>query len=189
MSEKNSKRKIILTIAIILAITMLAGVVYARYVLHFKRTAAGDVARWQFEVNDSENEVDNTALSVKTYNNTTIAAQKIAPGTEGKFEIKINAQNVDTAFNYSVEFENVTNKPNNLYFTIGESTEPIYSMETLETQLSNKRMNPNSQDSYEIKWVWPFTGGNDVDDTTFGKAGSPFSFDMHLNIDQVEPTV
>ena len=52
-----------------------------------------------------------------TVNNETLIKNKIAPGTSGDFQIKIDATGSDVGINYKVNFVNEKNKPQNLIFT------------------------------------------------------------------------
>ena len=49
-----------------------------------------EIASWKFKVNENEEKMQTISLS-STINNFTLANGKIAPGTSGSFQIKLDA--------------------------------------------------------------------------------------------------
>ena len=53
----------------------------------------------------------------QTYNSSTLMQNRIAPGTRGSFDIKIDTTGSEVGINYNVKFENENSKPQNLQYT------------------------------------------------------------------------
>ena len=86
---KKSK-KIILIVAAIIAIlvSFLGGQAYAKYMSKVTGNGTAEIASWKFKVNENEEKMQTISLS-STINNFTLANGKIAPGTSGSFQIKL----------------------------------------------------------------------------------------------------
>ena len=78
-----------------------------------------EIANWKFKVNENEEKIQTISLK-STINNETLVDNKIAPGTEGSFNIVIDATGTDVGINYNIEFSEESNKPTNLKFTYDE---------------------------------------------------------------------
>ena len=116
---KKSKKRIILFIILILLIifmALLSGGSYSKYLTQVNGKGVIEVAKWAFLVNGETASVTNINLA-KTYKAETLAENTIAPGTNGAFDIKIDATGSEVGIDYKVVFQNEENKPQNLQFT------------------------------------------------------------------------
>ena len=113
----SKKKKIVLLIIVLSAIILsfVGGNSYAKYMSKVTGQGTADIASWNFKVNESENSMQRISLN-STINNSTIVSNKIAPGTSGKFEIKLDASGSDVGIDYIIKFENESQKPTNLRF-------------------------------------------------------------------------
>lgn len=196
--ENNTRYKIlVLSITAVLVISLLAVSSYAKYITTINAEGNVQIGKWSFKVNGSDSKnIGEINLGRKTYTAETIADGQIAPGTSGKFTITIDATGTKTGINYEVAFNNVKNKPTNLYFKLGENE--YYSFETLSNALSGKIDANDTTKTKEINvfWVWDYeterNGGintNDEIDTAEGKTANSFSFEIAVTGTQVLPTI
>ena len=201
--KKLNKKNIILTSAIAgaLLLSVAGGIGYAKYITTIDGTTSPvSVAKWIFKVNNkTENDgLGTISLGEKTYTATTLAGNKLAPGTSGTIPVTIDSSNIETGLTYDITFSNVTNKPTNLYFKIGDATTKYYTMEELSTALSGQTINANENSkSVNINWAWDYTTTdrgtatltqNDEIDTNEGESANAFSFKMAVKGTQVSPT-
>lgn len=89
---------------------------------------------------------------LETIDNKTKVNEKIAPGTEGRFQIIIEA-NQDS--NYSIEFQSKNSKPQNLLFENEETKIKRESLEELNSELNGK-INKNEKKLITIHWIWQY---------------------------------
>lgn len=197
--ENNTRYKIlVLSITAILVISLVAVASYAKYITTINASGNAQVAKWSFKVNDSENEdIGEINLGRKTYTANTISNGIIAPGTSGDFTVKVDATGTKTGVNYSILFNNIKNKPQNLYIKVGDNKFYEFDSE-LSNALAGYIDADDNQKEKEIKidWAWDYeterNGGvavNDQIDTTDGKTANSFSFDIAVTGIQMLPTI
>ena len=95
--ENNKKSAGTIALVVLLLIVTIASLVlatyaWAKYTTTESGNATANVAKWN--VNFTENNTTFTG----SYNH--VADTKIAPGTDGSFEIQVNANSTETCFNY-----------------------------------------------------------------------------------------
>lgn len=192
----SKSKKIVLIIFAIIAIILsfVGGHAYAKYMSRVTGHGTADIASWSFKVNEKEEQMQTISLK-STINNSTLLNNKIAPGTEGEFQIKLDATNSEVGVNYAIKFENETQKPTNLKFTYGEKT--YSSLENLQKDLIGT-INADDQNKTKtliIGWNWKYQTGNtteeisasDIIDTRDGKTIDNYSFDIIVSGTQVMP--
>lgn len=193
----NKKKKIVLfiVIAIILLIVLfVCGRAYAEYKSRVTGRGTADIASWSFKVNENDEKMQTISLK-STLNNNTLVNNKIAPGTEGSFKIKLDATGSDVGVNYVIKFQNETQKPQNLKFLYNEK---IYeSLTELEKNLTGI-INANDKNKIidlTIGWNWKYETGNtikdislsDIIDTQDAKRINNYTFDIVVTGAQVQP--
>ena len=129
-----------------------------------------------------------------TVNNETLINNKLAPGTSGDFQIKIDATGSDVGINYKVNFVNEKNKPQNLIFTYDD--ERYENVTDIAEELSGI-IDANAEEKTKvinIHWEWPYETGtddeitnNDIIDTENGKNITQYTFDVLVEGVQVMP--
>lgn len=192
---KKRKRIVLLVIAIIaILVSFIGGQSYAKYMSKITGQGTADIANWKFKVNDKEEQIQTIYLRSKV-NNETLTSNKIAPGTEGDFQIKIDATCSEVGINYSIRFENESKKPTNLKFTYDDK---VYnSLSDLQQDLIGV-INSNDEEKVKIltiTWEWKYETGNtdqekaanDIIDTQEAKIISNYSFDVIISGTQVMP--
>ena len=192
----TKKKKIVIVLAILAALCILfiGGKTFSKYITEVKGVGTASVAKWNFKVNGTEEEIQTINLA-STINNETLANNKIAPGTSGNFEIRIDGSNAEVGIDYKIEFLNEKNLPQNLIFKYnGKSYDSIVKL----NEVLNGKINANDeqkQKSFEINWEWPYETGvseteiakNDKIDTENGKSNLNYTFDVLVTGTQVIP--
>lgn len=191
------RRKIVLlVIAILFAIILsfIGGNVFAKYMSKVEGQGSADIASWKFKVNENEEKLQKIFLE-STINNETVSNNKVAPGTEGSFQIKLDATGTEVGINYKISFENETQKPTNLMFIYqGNNYSSIKELEkTLTGTINAKEVEKTKV--IEIGWKWPYETGetleailkNDEIDTKEAQNISTYSFDIIVSGTQVQP--
>lgn len=192
----KTKRIVLLTIAIILAVILsfIGGNVFAKYMSKLEGKGTADIASWKFKVNENEEKLQKISLE-STMNNETLSNYKLAPGTEGSFQIKLDATGTEVGVNYKITFENETQKPTNLIFSYqGNNYNSIKEIE----QVISGTINANEKEKIkviEIAWKWAYETGttseevlkNDEIDTKESQNINNYSFDIIVSGTQVVP--
>lgn len=192
---KKSKKIVLISIAIIaIILSFVGGHAYAKYMSRVSGKGTAEIASWSFKVNDNAEKMKSISLK-STINNETLINNKIAPGTEGNFQIKLDATGSDVGINYNIKFENETQKPTNLKFTYNGKT--YNSLAELGEALSGV-INANGEDktkTLSINWNWKYETGstkneissNDIIDTQEAKTIENYNFDIIVSGTQVMP--
>lgn len=198
MNLKRKMKKIVILVVILLivAITLIAGKSYSKYINEVYGKGIIKVADWSFIVNGESTKITNINLA-NTYKKETLKENTIAPGTQGSFNIAIDANGSEVGIEYTVIFENETDKPSNLKFIYGETT--VNSIKELEPLLKGKIQAGDSEKirTMEIKWIWQYETGdnenqieeNNKKDTQDGKLLENYKFDVVIQGNQIEPKV
>lgn len=193
----TKKKKIVLIVAILsmIVVSFMGGQSFSKYVSQVKGYGQFDIAKWSFLVNGQESSMNTIDLS-STCDNETLINNKIAPGTEGNFNIEIDATGSEVGIQYQVTFDEKSQKPNNLFFIYNKSTyanfsDLAYALKgVINADAENKKI------SIPIKWIWEYETGNspelrepeDAEDTQDGKTLQNYAFDVIVTGTQVEPT-
>ena len=125
----------------------------------------------------------------------TLKENCIAPGTQGSFQIVINAEGCQTGVDYTVKFENELGKPTNLKFIYEDG---LYnSLKELESQLRGQIAADQEEKikTYMISWLWNYETGttpeeikqNDEIDTQEAKHIQNYTFDVVVTGIQQKP--
>lgn len=191
-----SKNKKIVAVLIILAaiiISFIGGQTFSKYVTQVNGEGVANIAKWTFKVNDNESKLQTISLA-STVNNNTLIDNKIAPGTSGDFQIKIDANGSDVGIDYKVKFINELNKPQNLIFTYEDNKyENVMDLSEILTGTIDAN-SPEKEKTINIHWEWPYETGtgeevvnNDKIDTENGKNITQYTFDVLVEGVQIMP--
>ena len=164
MKKQKTFVKAGIVLALVTAVSV-AGYTFARYYQSIDiGGATGRIAKWSFS---SANE-ESTTIS--------LSDEKLAPGTNGSFEIDINAVGAEVPVDYSVLVSDEINIPQNMKFIAkikdGEgkelSTTSEYSSftELANNELTDNRIaydGSNQERKIEVDWNWDF---NELDTTS-----------------------
>ena len=158
------KKKSLLLVALLLLVgisTIFVAGTYAKYTSTLDdNQGEAIIAKWTFRTanEDITMDVDFT----NTYNANTLVADRIAPGTSGKFIIELSNVGGETGVDYTIAFGSVTPTIAGLTLTSGGNAIP-------STGLTGN-ITPNGTAQVEINWAWTYEG-NDAQDTSLGEAG------------------
>ena len=190
------KKKTIAIIAILVAIILsfVGGQTYSKYVTEVRGDGTAQIATWDFKVNGQKEEVQTISLG-STYDSSTLVNGKIAPGTEGNFQIKVDATGSDVGIDYKIKFTDETTKPANLKFYYQEVE--YDSILELGDALSGtiNADDENKSKTFDIKWKWNYETGsnptevasNDKIDTQNAQEITNYEFDVIVSGTQVVP--
>ena len=192
----SKSKKIILILAILIAIVLsfIGGQTFSKYIAEVRGEGVAEVARWSFKVNGQAQEVQTINLA-STCNNETLINNKIAPGTEGAFNIIVDGTGSDVGIEYNVKFENEMNKPQNLKFIYnGVTYDSITDLEDKLTGVINANAE-NKVTTMTVNWEWEYETGSDEDeiltndkiDTQNAQDITNYTFDVVVTGTQVMP--
>ena len=194
---KKSKKIVLISLAIIaIVLAFIGGQAFAKYRSRVSGHGQAEVATWRFLVDGNDSETMSTISLQSTMNNNTLKGNKIAPGTEGDFDIDIDATGSDVGIDYAVVFSNETQKPTNLKFTYNGET--YNTLSELQQDLTGTigALDADKSITLNIGWKWDFQTGdtdeakaaNDLIDTNEGKTITDYSFDIIVTGTQVTPS-
>lgn len=170
------------------------GQAFSKYTTKMKGEGNVEIATWNFKANVQTEQVRTINLN-SIYDNESLKCNKIAPGTEGKFYIIIDATDSDVGINYKIRFENENNKPRNLKFIYKEiEYNSAIDLEKVLSGIINAN-DENKEKILDIKWKWDYETGkdeaeifnNDKIDTEDGINIKNYTFDVIVSGSQVEP--
>ncbi len=125
----------------------------------------------------NKNEISTNISLLETIDQKKLINEKIAPGTEGEFELILQA-NKD--INYQIEFISQNIKPQNLTFSIKGKNQKYQRIEELAEELQGN-VNKNERKKIIIQWIWNYETdiGQDIQDTKDGTTLKDYRF--HIN--------
>ena len=138
---------------------------YAKYKTTLTGNGTATVAKWSFKVNGQTQTIPDIDLATKMKKVNNVAENKLAPGTEGSFELNLDATGSEVAIDYNIKLI-VTEKPTNLRFY----TDSSYTKEITST---DGVMNVSGVMSLEeiktiqtktIYWKWAYQTGTAAND-------------------------
>lgn len=161
MKKQKAKVAIIIAILSIAVIIALAVSAWAKYTSVFDGNVQNQVAKWSFKVNDSEEGAESFNLVNTIDANDTVQENKVAPGTKGHFDIKLDGSGSEVAINYIIN-ANIENQPVNMHFYLDEN-------HTVELPIEDGKFvindfiplaEINNEKIIRIYWNWPKETGN-----------------------------
>ena len=164
-TQTNTKPIVILLALLLITAIVFSMYAYAKYKTTLKGNGTAQVAKWSFKVNGQTQTIPDIdlATTMKKVNN--VAENKIAPGTEGSFDLNLDATGSEVAIDYNIKLA-VTEKPTNLRFY----TDSSYTKEIAST---DGVMNVSGVMSLEeiktiqtktIYWKWAYQTGTAAND-------------------------
>lgn len=183
-SMKKRKKRIGL-IVLLLLFGLTAGYVantYAKYTAQVSGSGTATVAKWAF---DTDNANTNFTINLDgTVDASTLAADRIAPGTSGSFDIALKNTNSEVGVEFTISFSNAQNVPSNLVFTSGSST-----ITDITTQTISGKIAAGESLTVPITWEWPYSTStaDDAEDTTDGKNAGTMTVNTTITGTQVQP--
>mgnify|MGYP003302086622 CR=1 FL=1 len=162
--KKKTKKIIGIVCAILLIVLLQAiGITYAKYIASESGSGHAKVAKWAFQI-VKDGEETKTINLASTVDKETLIDGKIAPGTSGTFEISVDASGSEVDLDYTIEFANEKNKPNNLVFVYKGLNYKSLSDIKISGKIENYKENKVKNES--ITWKWNYETGKTEDEIT-----------------------
>jgi len=152
---------VVLLILIILASLGAGLYAWARYQTSIEGSATGEVAKWSFKADGNTTTEEIDFAITRTDNNTSVAEEKLAPGTYGEFNVEIDATGTETMVEYSIVVA-LTNKPTNLNFYYDEAKTKLISVNKEDKFCVRGFMDldeVNTVRTEKIYWDWKYETG------------------------------
>lgn len=170
---------------------------YAKYTSKFESTDSARVAKWAFQINDTDVTNSFTFNLFDTVNDTDGNAETdvkdggdtetiIAPGTQGSFTIKLANKSEVTA-KYAIDYE-VTNTNNiPIEFSVDGLNWSSSLSDVAASDTTKLNMN-GGEATITVQWRWTYEGTDrDTTDTTLGSAGTAtVTVDADITVTQVD---
>lgn len=182
---KNKTIKIIKILSAILLVVMLQamGYTYAKYITSETGTGQAEIAKWGFQIVKNGSETKKVSL-VNTVNNDTLVDGKIAPGTSGAILIAVDATPSEVDVDYTIQFANEKNKPNNIVFTHNGTEYSSLSEIVVNGEFDYETVNKKRE--HAVLWRWAYETGttnkekttNDELDTQDANTITQYTFDI-----------
>lgn len=188
---KIKRRIISIVLLILIAIVAIVGNTYSKYISKVEGKGVIQVAKWAFLVNGETASMTNINLA-QNYENSTIIPNRIAPGTEGFFDIVIDTTGSEVGIEYNVKFSEEKNKPENMKFQYENKV--VSSIFDLEEELKGI-IDANAEEkikTFKIKWFWDYETKEenqikDIQDTKDGINLGEYSFNVTVTGTQLDP--
>lgn len=189
MKKTNIARLSALALTLCLASTALMSGTMAKYTTTVTGDGTATVAKWSFQVNEKDSAQKFTVNLTDTSLNGKVTTGKIAPGTDGSFAIKLDANGSDTAVDYVITFSNFVNQPANLkFYSDAAFTNEITDLESngITGTIALGSIGTVKIETIYWKWDYETLGVDDKVDT--GDAGKDMSFTITVTGTQSDPT-
>ena len=186
----------ILLLLVMLVLMLIVGT-YAKYTTEVEGSDSSVVAKWAWQINDADVSQSNTEFSFNLFdtikdtdgnNETDVKSTKIAPGTKGEFEIKVeNLSEVNAYYNLTLnetKGQDVSNAKIE-YSIIGtdEATDWTTNINTFNLTDTVLEMETGSK-TITVYWRWAYSPSvaQDNTDTTVGFAAANSASDANKTI-------
>lgn len=188
----KKKEWIYLVIIILILLLMLGGYTFAKYFSKVNGLLCSDIAMWNFKINGNDEKMQNINL-FDTCQESTKTNGKIAPGTEGKINIQVDATGTDVDVEYNFNFKENGLKPANFKY-IYENIE-YENLDDIKKYIDGRiNVEESNKIRYiEIGWIWKYENGNvlqeieksDQQDTQDGMYLNKYDIDIIVTGKQV----
>lgn len=169
---------------------------YAKYNSQSNHDIGTNIKKWKIKVNNKEiknNAELNELINVTFENNEHTAENKMAPGSNGSFEIELDYSNVEVSFEYEISIKDVT-IPDIAITKVEVDNELIPS--TNDYKISNKvNLNDNTNTS-KVKTIKVYLSWKDdenstmdnTEDTNITINNNSIDFDINIRFTQIRET-
>ncbi len=205
----NKRLSIVIFIILAVAIVLIVGYAYAKYVTSKRGEAQAEIAEWNVSINIADNTDENVEIDLANTRNkekeeVDVQEGVVAPGTAGKFNIEVNAENSDVSLEYEItmnaDYGNNEKFPKNLIFYSDENMENAFYHTDNAIELNGfiRYDESNKKRTIPIYWKWAYqTGATDeerekndgLDSEWMGKSVNPLELKVvarQVNANQEE---
>lgn len=202
-NNKLGKFAVFVLLITIIAVILVANT-YAKYITSKDLEAVATVAKWSIKLGGkdiTQNEavtfdLFTTVKDTDGSDETDVSANRIAPGTQGSFDIELeNASEVTAKYTVTFESQNASNIPVEFSVDEGKTWKTDIKELTL-TDVLEAGAKTSTTESPKISWRWVFERGtedpekttNNEDDTALGtaKVAPTVTVTAHLVAEQVD---
>ncbi len=139
-----------------------------------KKTKNTNQVIYDFQVSYKNIDFKNINLN-ETIKQDTLIQEKIAPGTQGEFEILLQS---NTKMNYQIKFKSTNEKPKNLNFRIKGKDRKYNQLEDMEQELQGE-ITKNKKFTIEWKWDYEENDIQNFQDTEDGQKIKQYNFTIY----------
>lgn len=202
-NNKLGKFAVFVLLITIIAVILVANT-YAKYITSKDLEAVATVAKWSIKLGGKDI-TQNEAVTFDLFTTVKdtdgneeidVSANRIAPGTQGSFDIELeNASEVTAKYTVTFESQNASNIPVEFSVDEGKTWKTDIKELTL-TDVLEAGAKTSTTESPKISWRWVFERGtedpekttNNEDDTALGKAkvAPTVTVTAHLVAEQVD---
>lgn len=192
MKNKIKKISKILLVILLLIVLQVVGYTYAKYISSEKAIGEAEIAKWSFKLVKDGEEIKKIKL-VNTTDPGTLVNGKIAPGSSGAIQLKLDASGSEVSLDYTIQFGNEQNKPKNLYFIyMGKEYSSLSEIGIIRGTINyNANKDPIN---VAVLWKWDYEKGenneekvaNDKIDTEDANKIAKYTFDAVVTGTQSE---
>ena len=198
-TNRDKRNSIVIALLLLMIIVLLGACWYgySKYTTTNTGNSTTAVAKWDFGTNTVINGINLASASGASIMDTVrnVATNKIAPGTSGKFTVRLGTAQSDVAIKYTITLSNFAHKPANLHFYSDENhNNSIENNGTASITGYIAQGDTSSDHNVTVYWAWPYETGtgaaiatNDAQDTADGVAAQNMTFDITVNGTQVNP--
>lgn len=161
----SSKKRIVMSAIIIISLILIivAGYTFSKFFKSVPGNATAQIAAWSFKANAGSETKSLSNITLSPTNGT-----KIAPGTNGSFQIKVDSAGSDVDVDYKVNISQ-EKLPANMRFKVQGKTATYTTMAALADAELHGTLdsNNNQQQIFTIEWNWPYetSSGNTLLDS------------------------
>lgn len=191
-NNKLGKFAVFVLLITIIAVILVANT-YAKYITSKDLEAVATVAKWSIKLGGKDITTQNEAVTFDLFttvkdtdgsDETDVSANRIAPGTQGSFDVELeNASEVTAKYTVTFESQNTSNIP--VEFSVdGGKTWKTDIKELTLTDVLEAGAKTSTTESPKISWRWVFERGTEDSEKTINNG-----FDTDLGISETAPTV
>ena len=189
-NNKLGKFAVFILLITIIAVILVANT-YAKYITSKDLEAVATVAKWSIKLGGKDI-TQNEAVTFDLFttkdtdgsDETDVSTNRIAPGTQGSFDVELeNASEVTAKYTVTFESQNTSNIP--VEFSVdGGKTWKTDIKELTLTDVLEAGAKTSTTESPKISWRWVFERGTEDSEKTINNG-----FDTDLGILETAPTV
>lgn len=182
------KKKMLAVLAVLLLIVGAGVYTYARYTNTYEGTGNAEVAKWAVSLKQDGTAVtESFTLKLTPSTSADVAAGKIAPGSSVSATLVLDLTGTEVSTDYEVDLSEVTGLPEGMEITSVKAT-----VDGTTSELTGNAgkytgivelANTGKPVTFVVTATWE-ADGNDVADTTTGKAAGTVAIPVNVTVKQ-----
>lgn len=195
MKKNRTTRLVVLVLFLAIVTAVIISGTFAKYTDSKSGTGTATVAKWAVALKADEQTFSEGYEFTLADTYTNVAAERIAPGTSGDFNVAINAAGSEVAVDYVLEIKvkDASTVPTNMKFykTVdGEKVAFTFADGAYKIEDTIALADVGTEVTLPISWEWPYetdAGAGDADDTANGVNPTTMEFEITLTATQANP--